>query len=119
MKLSVNAYISSDVVREDRLKLELYRRLSNASSLEDIRSIEEEMVDRFGRLDEVTKNFLDLIHIKLLAKELGIKRISNYGQNITIDYGDKKEQIKAVSKDDEEILAALLRHLRRMEREEK
>ncbi|MRI59338.1 MAG: transcription-repair coupling factor [Epsilonproteobacteria bacterium] len=112
LKLSVNAYISSEVVGEDRLKLELYRRLSNASNIQEIGQIEEEMIDRFGRLDEATKNFLDLIHIKLLAKEIGIKRISNYGQNITIEFDEKKERIKAFSKDDEEILKALLRYLR-------
>ncbi len=112
LKLSVNAYISKEVVSEDRLKLELYRKLANVKSAEEIAAIEEEISDRYGRLDQPTKNFLDLVHIKLLASKLGIKRISNFGQNITIDWGDRKEAIKAVSKDDEDILAALLRYLK-------
>ena len=112
LKLSVDAYISSEVVAEDRLKLELYRRLSNVESLEEIAQIEEEIVDRFGSLDQATKNFLDLIEIKYLAKQIGIKRISNYKQNITIEFEEKKEQIKARSKDDEEILRAILSYLK-------
>ncbi|BCD68561.1 transcription-repair coupling factor [Nitratiruptor sp. YY09-18] len=112
LKLSVNAYISSDVVAEDRLKLELYRRLSHVTNVEEISDIEEEIKDRYGKIDEVTRNFLDLIEIKLRAKERGIKRISNYNQNITIDYGDKKEQLKAPSKDDEDILRTVLRYVK-------
>ena len=115
LKLTVNAYISSDVVREDRLKLELYRRLSNAESLEEISEIEEEMRDRFGAIDEVTRNFLDLIEIKLLAKKAGIKRISNYKQNITIEFEGKKEHIQAASKDDADILRSILRYLKSLQ----
>ncbi|BCD60763.1 MULTISPECIES: transcription-repair coupling factor [unclassified Nitratiruptor] len=112
LKLSVNAYISSEVVREDRLKLELYRRLAQVKEPEEIAQIQEEIEDRFGKLDSFTKNFLDLIHIKLLALEHGIKKISNYNQNITFDFGDKKEMIKARSKDDDDILKAVLQYLR-------
>ncbi|SMC08267.1 transcription-repair coupling factor [Nitratiruptor tergarcus] len=112
LKLSVNAYISTDLVPEDRLKLELYRRLSQANSIEDVSEIEEEIKDRFGHIDEVTRNFLDLIEIKIRAKERGIKRISNYNQNITIEYADKKELIKAPSKDDDDILKTTLRYLK-------
>ncbi len=112
LKLTVNAYISEEVVSEDRLKLELYRRLANAESIEDVVAIEEEIKDRFGKIDALTRNFLDLIEIKLLARRQGIKRIMNYQQNITIEYEDKKEQIKAASKDDEDILAAVLRYLK-------
>ncbi len=112
LKLSVNAYISSEVVSEERLKLELYRRLSHVRSIEEISEIEEEIQDRFGHIDEVTRNFLDLIEIKLRAKERGIKRIGNYNQNITIEYEEKKELIKAPSKDDEDILRTILRYLK-------
>ncbi len=113
LKLGVNAYISKDVVSEDRLKLELYRRLAKASTLEEVWEIEEEMKDRFGRLDTPTKNFLDLVSIKILAKDMGIKRIMNYKQNITIEFADgSKEQIKAPSKDEDDILKTIERFLK-------
>ncbi len=112
LKLSVNAYLSSELIPQDRLKLEIYRRLSNVQIPEEIATIEEEIVDRFGKLDEVSKNFLDLIHIKLLALQNGVKKISNYGQHITIEYEDKKEKITARSKDDDDILRSVMRYLK-------
>jgi transcription-repair coupling factor (superfamily II helicase) len=51
--------------------------------------------------------------IKLLALEKKIKTIMNYGQNITITYlNDSKESIKSSSKDDDDIIKAVLFYLR-------
>ena len=114
IKLSINAYISNDVVSEDRLRLDLYRRLSQAESVSDIYAIEEEMIDRFGDLDTPTKQFIELVVIKLLALQKKIKSIMNYAQNITITYeDDTKEMLKAASKDDDDIIAEVLKYLRR------
>ncbi|NWF65929.1 MAG: transcription-repair coupling factor, partial [Campylobacterales bacterium] len=73
IKLTITAYISSEVVSEDRLRLELYRRLSKCKSAFEVREIEGEMIDRFGKLDTPTKQFLELIVIKILAISKGIK----------------------------------------------
>ena len=114
IKLSINAFISSDCVSEDRVRLELYRRLSKCGSIRDVLDIEEEMVDRFGKLDVHTKQFLDIITIKILASSCGVVFISNFGQNITFkDKNDIKSYLKSRSKDDDDILDTVLMHLRK------
>ena len=113
VKLNINAYISDEVVKEDRLRLDLYKRLSRAKSLDDVYEIEKEIVDRFGKLDKPTQNFIDKIKIKVLAQNKGIKSISNFGQNITILYENgEKEIIKAPAKDDEVILETIFNKLK-------
>ncbi len=113
IKLSVNAYINSDYISEDRVRLELYRRLSKCESVACVYEIEEEMVDRFGEIDEITAAFLQIITIKILASLKGIKLISNYAQNITVTYEDgKKELLKSRSKDDDDLIDTVLRYLR-------
>ena len=114
IKLAISAYLSSEVVGEDRIRLEIYRRLSKCESAKEVYKIEEEMIDRFGKLDIATKQFLELIVIKILALEKGIKGISNYGDNVTIMIeDDKKEYLKARSKDDDDIITAVLGYLRK------
>jgi len=114
IKLSINAFISSDCVSEDRVRLELYRRLSRCESVRDVLDMEEEMVDRFGKLDVYTKQFLDVITIKILASKSNIVFISNFGQNITLkDKDDKKTYLKSRSKDDDDIIDTVLSHLRK------
>jgi transcription-repair coupling factor (superfamily II helicase) len=114
IKLNINAYLSSECIGEDRIRLELYRRLSKCESAKEVYEIEEEMCDRFGTLDEPTKQFLEVIVIKILALKKDIKMIGSYQQNITITFNDdSKEHLKARSKDDDDILDATLSYLRK------
>ncbi|MBI3874026.1 MAG: DEAD/DEAH box helicase [Arcobacter sp.] len=113
IKLTISAYISSDYIREDRLRLEIYRRLSKAKDRSEIYEIQEEMEDRFGKLDIPTKQFIDLIFIKLKGLEKDIKMITNYEMNISVIYNnDKKEVLKSPSRDDDDILGTVLKFLK-------
>lgn len=113
IKLSISAFISDEIVKEDRLRLDIYRRLSQCEAPVEIYEIEEEIIDRFGELDNPTKQFFELMVIKLLSLEKKIKSIMNYGQNITISYvNNSKESIKSNSKDDDDIIKAVLFYLR-------
>ncbi|MGB5868282.1 MAG: DEAD/DEAH box helicase, partial [Arcobacteraceae bacterium] len=112
IKLSITAFISSDYVSEDRVRLELYRRLSMCKEKKEVFAIQDEMEDRFGKLDLPTKQFIELIIIKINALEKKIKTISNYDMNITIVYNDeKKETIKAPSRDDDDLIITTLNYL--------
>ncbi|EAK2628479.1 DEAD/DEAH box helicase [Campylobacter coli] len=113
LKLAINAFLNSELINEDRLRLELYRRLSKCKNIDEVYEIEGEIEDRFGKLDLYTKQFLMLIIIKILA--LGkFKTISNFEQNIQfVKINDEKEFIKARSKDDDDIIEAVLTHLRK------
>jgi transcription-repair coupling factor (superfamily II helicase) len=112
IKLTIKAYISDMYISESRVRLELYRRLSQAKTKFELYEIQDEVEDRFGKLDEPTRQFFELIIIKILASNKNIKTVSNYGQNITITYNDgKKEVIKAKSKDDDDLIRSVLEKL--------
>ncbi|MDO9207214.1 MAG: CarD family transcriptional regulator [Sulfuricurvum sp.] len=113
IKLTVSAFISEDVVREDRLRLELYRRLSHCESPVEIYEILEEVEDRFGKPDTATKQFFEIMVIKVLCIEKKIKTVSNYNQNIGIEYlNGSKESLQSKSKDDDDLIATVLHYLR-------
>jgi len=113
IKLTISAYISDGVVSEDRLRLDIYRRLASCEDVVEIYEIQEEVIDRFGELDTPTLEFFELMVIKLLSLKKGIKSLSNYGQNITFTYADdSKQSIKSASKDDDDIIKATLSYLR-------
>ncbi len=112
LKLSINAFLSPELIESDRLRLELYRRLSRCESTQEVNEIEVEIHDRFGSPDLYTKQFLELILIKVLASLQGIKTITNYNQNITFFYRDEtKKSFSAKSRDDDDLLAAILEQL--------
>ncbi len=114
IKLAISAYISSDYIAEDRVRLELYRRLSKSTDKQEVFVIEEEMEDRFGKPDTPTRQFIDLIMIKILGLQKGIKTISSYEMNVTFaDMKEAKVTIKSPSKDDDDIIATTLKYLRK------
>ncbi len=113
IQLSVSAFLNPELIAGDSLRLDLYRRLSLCENVDEVGQIHEEIEDRFGKIDDLSAQFLQIITLKILANQLGIIKLSNFNQNITITYGDeKKESLKAPSKDDNDILETLLKHLR-------
>ncbi len=113
IQLSVSAFLNPELIASDSLRLDLYRRLSLCENVDEVGQIHEEIEDRFGKMDALSEQFLQIITLKILANELGIIKLSNFNQNITIAYSDEnKESLKAPSKDDNDILETLLKHLR-------
>ncbi|EPZ93971.1 transcription-repair coupling factor [Helicobacter pylori] len=113
IQLSVSAFLNPELIASDSLRLDLYRRLSLCENIDEVGQIHEEIEDRFGKIDDLSAQFLQIITLKILANQLGIIKLSNFSQNITITYSDeKKENLKAPSKDDNDILETLLKHLR-------
>ncbi|BCJ03557.1 transcription-repair coupling factor [Helicobacter pylori] len=113
IQLSVSAFLNPELIANDSLRLDLYRRLSLCENTDEVGQIHEEIEDRFGKIDDLSAQFLQIITLKILANQLGIIKLSNFNQNITITYSDeKKESLKAPSKDDNDILETLLKHLR-------
>ena len=113
IKLTVSAFISDEVVHEDRLRLELYRRLSHCENPMEIYEILEEVEDRFGKPDIPTKQFFDIMVMKVMCLEKKIKTVMNFNQNITLEYTNgSKETLQSKSKDDDDIIATVLHYLR-------
>ncbi|GAA7289314.1 transcription-repair coupling factor [Helicobacter pylori] len=112
IQLGVSAFLNPELIASDSLRLDLYRRLSLCENVDEVGQIHEEIEDRFGKIDDLSTQFLQIITLKILANQLGIIKLSNFNQNITLTYNDEhKESLKAPSKDDNDILETLLKHL--------
>lgn len=112
VKLSVTAFLNPQLIESERLRLEIYRRLSRCEEENAVFLIEGEIEERFGRLDIYTRQFLDLIRIKIIARSCGVSSILNYQQNISfVDFKGEKITIKATSKDEDDLLKAVFGHL--------
>jgi len=116
MKLSVDAYLNEELIEEDRLRLELYRRLSLCETTGEVYEIESEIADRFGKLDTITRQFIDVIVMKVLAREQGMSKVSSYGENVFIEFreeGKERVVLKSRSKDDDDIIATAMGFLKK------
>jgi transcription-repair coupling factor (superfamily II helicase) len=116
MKLAIDAYLNEELIEEDRLRLELYRRLSQCEKTSEVYEVEAEIADRFGKLDTITRQFIDVMVMKVLAKAQGIAKVSSYGEKVFMEFRDESKErvvLKSNSKDDDDIIAVAMGYLKK------
>jgi transcription-repair coupling factor (superfamily II helicase) len=115
IKLTIDAYLNEELIEEDRLRLELYRRLSQCETTGEVYEIETEISDRFGKLDTISRQFIDVMVMKVLAREQGINKVANAGEKVFIEFaqeGKERVFLKAYSKDDDDLIATAMGYLK-------
>ncbi len=80
IEIPVDAYIPSSYIPDNKQKVEIYKKIANINDLENIDYISEELVDRFGDPPQSVINLLNIVKIKILAKETGFASINKERQ---------------------------------------
>ena len=115
IKLTIDAYLNEELIEEERLRLELYRRLSQCETTGEVHEIEIEIADRFGKLDTISRQFIDVMVMKVLAREKGITKVANAGEKVFIEFADESKErvmLKAYTKDDDDLIACAMGYLK-------
>ena len=86
IRLHVPARLPDDYCGDVHERLTLYKRLANCADLDALERMQEELVDRFGRLPDAARALLDTHRLRLLATPLGIERIDATSEAITIGF---------------------------------
>ncbi|MGE5473689.1 MAG: transcription-repair coupling factor [Ignavibacteriales bacterium] len=89
IELNVSAYISDEYIISESHKIEMYKKIASAQTKEDIRDIEDELIDRYGDIPLEVYNLLEIASIKILAKSLGIASVSDRTGSIIFQFGEK------------------------------
>jgi transcription-repair coupling factor (superfamily II helicase) len=75
VNLRVPALIPDDYLPDVNGRLILYKRIAAATSNDELRSLQVEMIDRFGLLPEQVKVLFSITELKQQADKIGIKKI--------------------------------------------
>lgn len=87
--LQISALIPESYIPDVHTRLVLYKRLASADNTKELEALQVEMIDRFGLFPNPIKNLFQVTELKLLAKKLGIKKISMGTQHGLIEFTDK------------------------------
>ncbi len=82
LDLKVEARISPSYVPYQEQRFDLYRRIGELREEKDIFQFKEELRDRYGPLPMETRNLVELLGIKLLARDLGIVSLRRKGSKV-------------------------------------
>lgn len=90
----LNALIPKDYIQNDKERLNIYRRLYEIKTLQELDTIKDELKDRFGDYLDDVNNLFRIIGIKIRAAELGLDKITIRNKTLTLYFPkDKEHQI--------------------------
>lgn len=89
VELHIPALIPEDYLPDVHTRLTLYKRVSGARDVEELRELQVEMIDRFGLLPDPAKHLFAVAELKLAATELGIRKL---------DLGEKGGRLQFVER---------------------
>ena len=88
IEIPMDAYIPASYVKNEMIKLELYKRISGVWNRDDYEDMLDELVDRFGEPPQPVLNLLTIALIKAKAHEAFITSITYKNDQIKIEMAD-------------------------------
>ena len=69
------ALLPNDYCGDVHLRLSFYKKLATAKNQEQVTSLLEELVDRFGKLPQQAQNLIDTHRLRVLARPFGVAKV--------------------------------------------
>jgi transcription-repair coupling factor (superfamily II helicase) len=84
--LKLDIHIPEHYIDESGTRLWLYKKISSVSNLNELNTIVEETIDRFGRYPKSVTNLFEYATIRIIARELGITAVERKGKNLNLSF---------------------------------
>ncbi|MGZ4438430.1 MAG: transcription-repair coupling factor, partial [Nocardioidaceae bacterium] len=82
IELPIDAHLPHDYVPSERLRLEMYKRLAEVRTDQDVDQIREELVDRYGEPPEAVASLLSVARFRARARTAGLTDVTVQGKYI-------------------------------------
>jgi transcription-repair coupling factor (superfamily II helicase) len=91
IELPIDAHLPTDYVESERLRLEMYKRIAEVRSSEDIEAVRAELTDRYGTPGPEVENLLSVAAFRILARKAGLTDVVGQGNFIRFSPVDLQE----------------------------
>ncbi len=82
IELPIDAHLPHDYITSERLRLEMYKRMAEVRSDDDVRLLHEELLDRYGNPPPPVARLLSVASFRAHAREAGISEVTAQGKYI-------------------------------------
>jgi transcription-repair coupling factor (superfamily II helicase) len=86
INLHVPALLPNEYCGDVHERLSLYKRFANCKTAEAIDDLQEELIDRFGKMPDVAKALVETHRLRIAAKPAGIVKIDAHGEAATLQF---------------------------------
>jgi transcription-repair coupling factor (superfamily II helicase) len=86
INLHVPALLPRDYVDDVHQRLSLYKKLASCNDEDGLLTLQEELVDRYGKLPEPARALIETHRLRLAAEQLGVKKIDASSDAIVLTF---------------------------------
>jgi transcription-repair coupling factor (superfamily II helicase) len=86
INLHVPALLPADFCGDVHERLSIYKRLANCASPDKVDDMQEELIDRFGKLPDPVKALIETHRLRISAKTVGIVKIDAHGEAASLQF---------------------------------
>jgi transcription-repair coupling factor (superfamily II helicase) len=86
LHLDLDAYLPANYIADERQKLDWYKRLANVTKHEELQALEEELKDRYGDPPAAVQSLLEVVSIRVWARELGLSEVTLKGNQVILRF---------------------------------
>ena len=91
INLHLPAFLPENYCPDIHARLQLYKRLAHAKTLEELEQLKEELIDRFGLLPDSAQNLIATHHWRIFVRALPIVKLDASGQFIRAEFAPQLE----------------------------
>lgn len=89
INLHVPALLPANYCGDVHERLSIYKRLANCASQDRIDSMQEELIDRFGKMPDAVKALVETHRLRIAARSVGIVKIDAHGEAASLQFMEK------------------------------
>ena len=82
--IKLNAFIPPAYIASEEQKLEMYKKISLISNLDDYYDVQEELEDRYGDIPRAVNNLIDVAYVKAEAHKIGAVNVKQIKDKVLI-----------------------------------
>ncbi len=86
INLHVPALLPADYCGDVHERLSIYKRLANCNAQDKIDDLQEELIDRFGKLPDPAKALIETHRLRIAAKSIGIVKIDAHTDSALLQF---------------------------------
>jgi transcription-repair coupling factor (superfamily II helicase) len=89
----ISGYIPSSFIRDDGERLSIYQELIGAKSIEEIRKLKDEFIDKYGIFPEEFDKFYENLELRIIASEKGLSSVKVEENLIFFNFNNQRLNI--------------------------
>ncbi|MFZ9983748.1 MAG: transcription-repair coupling factor [Burkholderiaceae bacterium] len=86
INLHLPALLPADYCGDIHERLSLYKRLASAATNDELDDLQEELIDRFGKLPDAARALVETHRLRLRAQSLGIRKLDASHEHIGLQF---------------------------------